>query len=207
MKEINEIVKIVVKAIRNKKLSYDDYNLLLLKSGVSEDDTYNFFSYTENGLGGPIVGISDAVLRKKLVLDTSFFKKFSENLPEFLLGEEVDKEGKAKGDEVVFRITYDAKFRKIFINGHQVKKFDIESENSQVFEEAYNNPNKIIQIKFKRRAQDFVNAFGFRNNAKNLFFPTSSGRELMLNNPVRRNDLKKLNLKNITFDELYTDIR
>lgn len=109
-------------------------------------------------------------------------------------------------EEAVFTMTYNKKYRKIFINGCQVRKFN-ESENSRVFEDAYNNSNKFIEIKSSRRAQDFVNAFGFTKNAKNLFFPISAGKRLMLNNPIRKKDLMELGLENFTLDNLLKDIR
>jgi len=208
MEEINKIVKTVVKAIKNQGLSYDDYKLLLLKSGISEDDTYDFFINTEDGTSGPVIGVSSICLKKKLTLDNKFLKEFNKNMLEFIpTGNEGNENGSPKNDEIVFEMTYDSKFRKVFINGRQVKKFGMDSENSQIFEKAYNNPNGIIEIDSKRRAQDFVNGFGFRNKARSIFFPTASGNRLMLNNPVRKSDLIKLNLENTTFEELYVDIR
>jgi len=109
--------------------------------------------------------------------------------------------------DAVFTMTYDSKYRKLFINGQQVRKFGMDSENSKIFEDAFNNPNQLRQITSERRAQDFVNAFGFRDRAKDLFFPTSSGDKLILNNPVSKNDLKKLSLEHITLDDLIGDIR
>jgi len=110
-------------------------------------------------------------------------------------------------DGAVFTMTYDSKYRKIFINGHQVRKFDMDSENVRVFEDVYNNPNTTRELKSKRRAQDFVNAFGFRNRARDMFFPTSSGNKLFLNNPVSKNDLRELNLEHIRLEDLIQDIR
>lgn len=110
-------------------------------------------------------------------------------------------------EDTVFTMTYDSKYRKIFINGYQVRKFGMDSENVRVFEDAYNNPNTIREIKSKRRSQDFVNAFGFRDRARDVFFPTSSGNKLYLNNPVSKNDLIKLNLEHIKLEDLIQDIR
>ncbi|HLM83733.1 MAG TPA: hypothetical protein VK254_00785 [Candidatus Bathyarchaeia archaeon] len=67
MEEINKIVELVSGAVGDKSLSYDDYKLLLLKSGIAEDNLYGFFAYTDDGVSGLIVGISKSNLKKKLV--------------------------------------------------------------------------------------------------------------------------------------------
>ncbi|MHB8136243.1 MAG: hypothetical protein ACYDH1_18700 [Anaerolineaceae bacterium] len=145
-------------------------------------------------------------LLKKLDEEKEFFSKAEAGFKKDAktTGDEPNKE---KDEDIVFEMAYSPRHRKILINGHQVKKFSWESENAKVFEDAYNNPKKMRHIKSKRRAQDFVNSFGFTKKAKSLFFPISADKILMLNNPVRKNDLKELGLEGITLKDILIDIR
>lgn len=199
MKIIDKIIESVSDAVQNKKLSFDNYKLLLLKSGIIENDLYDFFAYTEDGINGTIIGISKSHLKKSLVLNKEFFLEFSKNLPSFI-------EGVSADDKIEFSVEYQPKNRRILVNGIQIKKFHGDKENEQIFEMLFNNPNEEKEVKGKKRTHDLVRAFGFQRDARRLFFPRVNKRTIMFRNNIKMGELKSLKLEKANLKDLFPDI-
>jgi hypothetical protein len=112
-------------------------------------------------------------------------------------------------DKTAFEITYNETYRRVYVNGMEIKKFSGSSEKSRpIFEEVYNNANQAITIKpGGSRGYNLVNSFGFKGESRKLFFPIVTESTIMLKNPIKVGDLKKLGIEDITLEELFTQIK
>lgn len=134
--------------------------------------------------------------------EIEYMKNADEESPE---SNKVKEDDEQNEEDVAFKIVY-TKDRRVLIEGKEIKKFEWGSENSIIFEQLYNNPNKPTKINSRRSKHELVSsAFGFRGNARKLFFDVV-GDTITFHNPVYKQDLTNLGMEDMTIEELWRDI-
>ncbi len=136
------------------------------------------------------------------------YKLFATKVHDYLL-KKLEDSGKTQEDNenVAFEINY-TKYRRILINGIEIKKLRMDSKNDLFFKQVYENANKEVKIDIEpeRAIHEYINNIGFRGNAKKVFFQAHHD-SVLLHNPVTKDDIFDAGLKGITLDKLFPWIK
>ncbi len=113
----------------------------------------------------------------------------------------ISKDAGDKDKEILYSVTFSYN-NEILLNNIVLSKVNFDSENANVFEYLYHNPNrKITKKEFKEKAQysvgksfhKIVENWGFTGNMRKLFFSVSE-QAILFKNPITREDLEKLKM-------------
>lgn len=139
----------------------------------------------------------------------NIFKKYEQAYKNAAKEYQETKQEDAKPSEsrqdVIYEIKYAPKTREILINNFLVSRPNSFSENDEVFEYLYRNPNKEISLeeietnlrkKLTKSFSKILENLGFVGSLKNIFFKASKDK-IMFVNPATVKDLEELGIKHL----------
>lgn len=206
--EAKEVLKKYGTKIPNKNRSQSHYVEGLLNS-ESYPELLEIEKRTRTGQEKEIWGVWDnlkEIYSKNKSLDIGSCKQYVEKIQAYLF-EKLSYKDEEIGENIAFKVIYSS-YRKIIINGLEIKKLRMDSDNDLFFKQIYDNANKETEVKIppNRTTHELINNIGFRKNAKKVFFQ-ASGNKVLFRNPVMKDDLVKLGLKDITLEKLFPSIK
>ncbi|KKP92825.1 MAG: hypothetical protein UR98_C0017G0017 [Parcubacteria group bacterium GW2011_GWA1_36_12] len=105
--------------------------------------------------------------------------------------------------EVIYEVKYSTKTREILINNFLLSRPNSFSENDEVFEYLYNNPNKEISVEeietslrkeLTKKFDKTLENLGFVGKLRTVFFKVSKDKIIFIN-PATKKDLEELDIK------------
>ena len=197
----------------------------LIKSGVVAD--YSICYDTNEGVISDFSGVCYTTVKIKrsdihglneflLKIKKIYKEKLRQENPEFCANKlKTKKQASMENklfqmdtEKVIYKIKYTPS-REILCNDIKLAKLNFNSENDNVFNYLFNNPNrKITKKEFKEKAgyavgksfHKIVENLGFTGDLRKAFFNVSE-QAMFFRNPVTKNDLKNLGISKLKFNK------
>ncbi|MFA6048118.1 MAG: hypothetical protein WCV59_03775 [Parcubacteria group bacterium] len=224
---IEEVIERIQEKYNSRK-GYEEFKILLLDSGILKDSLDDFFMFPE-GENFP-TGISSYALKEKFLLNKDFLLDLALNLYQSLDvkrkgmlqyafkldGLTIDKDELYNKNKIVFEVQYNNIDRVLRVNGKGITRPRFNRENDNVFSYIYEHPNRLLMVDANDKLEgavevlksldDVVKNLRFSRNARQLFFPKVSDKEIEFRNPITLGELKQRGFdENITIDDLFPD--